>query len=147
MTSMTFKSIKSVTVDCNTWLRGLVDGIILRKSKNPMLLNPDGNRCCLGFECKARGIKDGALLNNGGPSGISCDTKQAIPKMTKMTPSGCFANESFITKAMTVNDDIYISDFERMEKLKKIFKLRGIALKFRNVKQIKSINTPHHKMI
>lgn len=120
-----FKAIKALTIDCNTWYRG--QGYRLSR-----LLTKTGKRCCLGFECQARGIPDNMMLDVAAPSqltgGLCCD----IPRMTRNR-----GHLQPINDAMPLNDSQYISDEVRMSKLTALFKKRGIKLRFINVPKAK----------
>lgn len=118
-----FKNIGTVTVDWNTWIKG----------KGSHLLDQNGNRCCLGFECKQRGISDKILLNKTMPSVVSQEINTAIPNMTEKYCGSIFVNKRLISLCMATNDNPNIGDTERMNQLVKIFCERKLSLFFINV--------------
>lgn len=101
--------LKTLVIDCNKWVRGSSPFELGRIR----LLNDKGNMCCLGFDCEQnRGCKREDILDVYAPWTIS---KQRI----------------FDEEAMSINDDAYISDKERIKRLRKCMKGRR-KLIFRN---------------
>lgn len=111
---MTDKMPTAFTVDARNWIRG-------GKFGGGVLLSDTGKMCCLGFLGEACGVKRDDLRNHGAPSCV--ENKDNYPNFT------AFPDDEFIT----ANDDRMISDKERVATLRRLFKERGITVRFKNL--------------
>lgn len=105
------KKIKKLVVSRSKWLRGTASWLY------------DGGRMCImGFACAAAGVKKSKLRSKVNPNELGIDV-----------PGICRSNRhSKLTEnAIQINDSSEINDCAREEQLIKLFKSRGIALKFR----------------
>lgn len=127
---MKLKNIKTVIVDYKKWAMGSRP-VEIQSS----LLNSDGHRCCLGFECKQRGIPDNILRYLLRPERVSEKIKIAIPGMTKKitTPHVKYVDADLIQECVKANDDRKITNKERIRELIGLFQQRKLKLKFINV--------------
>ena len=91
------------------------------------LLNDDGTRCCLGIDARACGVKDDELGRYFGPR-ISMAPK-TYGKVWDQT-----SNDSIYTLsslAMDINDQSGLTDQERIDKLRPIFREAGRIIVWR----------------
>lgn len=120
------KKYTHVTIDRKKWFRG--DGGL----KSSLRL-PGGKQCCLGFACRALGLKAKQILNRGMPSDV--DYSEIIPGLTTESPGGSFnskSNTMFSEKAARINDLDDINDRSREKQLKALARQNGFIFKFVN---------------
>lgn len=86
----------------------------------------DLKQCCLGFVCAAYEVPQDDMLGKGLPSDLPRRDKKLLPKwlMEHLT------KDADVDQAVTINDSL-MSWAKKEEKLKPIFKKRGIQLIFR----------------
>lgn len=128
--------VKEFTVDRRRWLRGEGDG---------KLRDEEGNRCCIGFYAGACGYKADKLNgvctldelvsekddNFFSIRGYDSDLIfKDYPKALRKAYESVQMGEDFFKNLYEINDDDDIRDKEREEKIKKIFKSRGIKVIF-----------------
>lgn len=91
------------------------------------LRNDKGFECCLGQFCKQLNpeLKNSDLSNRGTPQDIGV----YIPALT--LKRDCF-DSALSDKAVMINDDSDLTFDQRIEKLKKLFKGRGLNIKVIN---------------
>lgn len=121
------KKIRKLVIDCSRWIRG-------RKGGESKLLNENGNMCCLGFECLARGLTENDIRDRTRPCRVSNDINKKIPHMTfeNFDLQYNYEDNDLIKKIMRVNDDGTISDSKRIGRLCRLFAKRGIKVGFIN---------------
>lgn len=126
-------TVKEFTVDVKRWARG-------GKNGEPALLNEQGSMCCLGFLGEACGVSADSMRIVGEPADIDAEQERELfpPDLMDVhdmdgdgedyCTTSCFGNTLIST-----NDDHFISDKERMEKIQKEFRTIGIEVNFINV--------------
>lgn len=117
------KQIKELKINYRKWLHGE------RRDGVSCLLNEHGKMCCLGFECIARGLDKEAILHRWSPESVV--QANMISNINHMTHKGI--NTDLVNKAIDINDAEDINDKTRIQKLKKLFRKRGIKLSFTNL--------------
>jgi hypothetical protein len=129
-----YADVKSFEISRATWYRGKGDA-------NSLLLNAEGNKCCLGFYAKACGFEDEQITHAPTPcqikniSSIKADDvwRTILLKPNKNSLSYKAISDSDIGNLlMTVNDDIYIGDAERETRIINIFATHGIEVMFKD---------------
>ncbi len=110
-------------VDRRTWFRG-------QGSDESLLLNRDGQRCCIGFVGAQCGINDTLLL--GIPDVFRFELKQRITGgiAKKFPPWLRFGGAA--SKAYNLNDCKILSETERETGLQKLFAENGDEIVFEN---------------
>lgn len=88
-----------------------------------MLRNKEGFMCCLGFICKARGIK---YLYEEMPARLDREIKD----LTEKSYDG-YSNTVLSLKAAKINDSPELSPEEREEQIIDLFSEHGIEIEFR----------------
>ena len=113
--------MKTVTVRRSTWVRGSIGG-------QSLLLNHDGNMCCLGFAiCQvSRHIRLCGLKGVGDPQKVFARASF----LTQRNEYGEVLNNKFSNKAIEINDSNEISEKQREARLKRLFRANGIKLTF-----------------
>ena len=113
-------------IDCDTWNcasftdRGFV-----------ALLNPEGNKCCLGFISEQSGVEP--VNMRGVLSPFFVETKWLRVKSGVTNSPG---NEmDIIAAAISINDESSLTLKERVERLRALFKKHGVKLVFKNLKK------------
>lgn len=115
---------KKVKINRKKWLRGMKDGD--KKKKCPVLLNDEGQRCCLGFAiCQIGKIKKDKILEELTPQDLDF---QVSPFSYR--DENYIENSKFTKECMGINDDEYINEKQREYKLRRKFKSKGIDLEF-----------------
>lgn len=127
--------MRELTIDRKTWLRGC--GSI--KSK---LLNNDGMRCCLGFECQALGYTDEQLLDRVSPRAIvdsvdfGHETKNIPQELAWLVHRVSFDGDRALESTPDAHELMSINDIElvenREERIAEIFARNGVEVKFIN---------------
>lgn len=108
---------KKVVIDRSKWLNAYT-----RYTLGPsVLLNQNGNMCCLGFVCAAEGISTEDMLHRITPRFIG------QPKsLVNTTKGGLYiSNTELCNQAMEYNDESSLSKSGRENALKKIFAAEG----------------------
>ena len=121
------KKIKQLTIDENKWGEGELAG--------------NGQYCALGFVCKRLGYSDEELdgcaipteLDRPAPMWMSCNLSEheGIEKLTE--DCGFYGLTDFDDIVPAINDGPLSID-EKKSRLKKVFKMVGIDLHFKNGK-------------
>lgn len=115
--SKRLKKVEKLSIDRGRWVNGAN-----RTGRNPsMMLNGQGNKCCLGFLASAEGLKDEELLYREYPK----DCHNDIPLMSWHGKS-----TGFVKNAVDINDTV-IDSVKRETLLRKLFREQGIKLTFR----------------
>lgn len=96
------------------------------KNGDALLLNGDGNMCCLGFLGKTCGYKRDQLDGNGTPSDVVGNSKSKWPKSLVDN----YNNTELCNKLMKANDRKKQSDSKKEERIKKLGKEAGINFTF-----------------
>lgn len=105
---------------------------------NSYLLREDGKMCCLGIYGKQCGIPESVLYNVATPSEAVREASDpaVIPDRYRYLfvqgdVDSFFGSTQFAHEAMQINDTRYITDDERIERLRNIFSEYGIAIDWR----------------
>ena len=117
------KKVKAFTIDARNWIRGEK----FTSSESSCLLNAHGKMCCLGFFGEVCGVERETLRSSVTPDDTNDD---AFPN---------WDYEPFIT----VNDNEKISDETRVQKLRALFKKRGVTVRFKNLPKGDSFTKPY----
>ena len=89
------------------------------------LLNENEYACCLGFYSHACGVPWDALDDVGGPGNLPNDI--VVPLLNDEEPE---IESEFAVRCMEINDDPDIPKKEREKAIKKMFKEKGVKVKF-----------------
>lgn len=98
------------------------------------LRKEDGSMCCLGFASAACGVSPRQLMfhNAGYPSALGRDAIRMIERhFPILSISGYEAAQSFVTRAININDSCILTSHEREEALRGLFRNVKVKLKFR----------------
>jgi len=125
---------KKFTVKRSQWLRG-GKSPDKRFWNDPMLLNRDGNRCCLGFAGEQLcGLSNEQLLDISGPRDphVRYEFNQGMPGLFREAPTGLVQNAqvSTYTRLLMAENDMDKDDATREENLKKLFNEINIDVEF-----------------
>ena len=101
-----------VTVYRGNWLRGIDPDLEPGKT---LLLDREGNRCCLGFGLRSEGAEDHALRNRETPAGTPFFSRLIKPACGYGPPT----NTAWARRAMEINDNVEINDAEREAQLER----------------------------
>lgn len=98
-----------------------------------LLLNNEGNMCCLGFECLRIGLSKEQINGKGAPDNhdmkfIIWRTNRANHLLDKK--NGIILGSNWMTEAIGINDDTTIDSVTREARIIDHFKLVGITVKF-----------------
>jgi hypothetical protein len=112
------------TVDRSKWLRGCAG--------QSMLLDREGNMCCLGFVSAQCGVPADALINNPAPWHLlqrgHDDAADPIRGILLLEDVGI--ETDLANAAMNINDCYYDADAEREPALARLFANHGYELEF-----------------
>lgn len=128
---------RTLVIDRKIWLRGHADG--KGKVTKPVMLNKDGNQCCLGFDAIACGVSKKSILNIGTPQRIKYEISHTslkniqhlILKLNNENYRHAISNTNFTQNAVRINDDT-MSEFLREKDLTKLFATIKVKLEFIN---------------
>lgn len=118
--------VPSFTIRRSKWARG-------GKKGSSALLNSQGNMCCLGFYSKACGFTKENIQHIIAPDRIPVmqNYSEAIKFKSKLIKYRDYPNTTKICDdLMDINDDQYITDKVREEKLTKKFSKMGVKVTF-----------------
>jgi hypothetical protein len=125
------KKLATLVLDPKRWLRGRLawaTDCYGEKEKDSYLLRPsDRLMCCLGFECRRRGLSEKQIEGAGLPSSVLPERSRAI----FLEPArGGLDVESSIA---SINDNLSIpltrkGDLARVRKLRPLFEKLGVRL-------------------
>lgn len=104
----------TVVVDRSRWLRG--EGEALSR----LLRIHDSKMCCLGFACLAAGHLEKDIIDIATPYGIKTRTPVLLPNY----------NLHWAGEAMSVNDDVQITESHREASITELLASIGIAMSF-----------------
>lgn len=103
---------KKVVIDRSKWLNAYT-----RYTLGPsLMLDQNGNMCCLGFVCAAEGVDEPKMLNCITPRFV-VNSPPALAKLENLTNLAC--------TAMKYNDDSSLSKSGREKALIQIFVAEG----------------------
>jgi hypothetical protein len=125
------------TVEIKTWAR-VNEDLDMGESN---LLNDLGNKCCLGFVCEQLGIPNIKLLEVSEPAYLfnldhSNKTTEEQDKLLETLSSFVernkthFKNSSLTVKAISINDNKNITDENKINGLKSLFKEYNHEIEF-----------------
>lgn len=125
---------KKFTVKRSQWLRG-GKSPDKRFWTDPVLLNPDGNRCCLGFAGEQLcGLSKEQILHVSGPREpqVRYEFNQGMPELLREAPTGLDPDAQISTYAglLMAENDMDKDDATREENLKKLFSEINIDVEF-----------------
>lgn len=133
----------SFTVIEDEWHNGARNRQEEKKSENnydyenplgePALKNDEGFMCCLGFACRAMGVKNGRLLNSQLPADIEGITLES--KAGRYFLNSELKNNQVTRDIAAVNDDPRLSPSKIKAKLKSLFNKLNIDINFVPTKQ------------
>jgi len=109
--------MKKIRINRAKWRTG-ADSIYSTGIGDTQLVNPDYNKCCLGFiTCQTVKKKISNLIDCGMPGVLPF----LVPYLNEMIFDN-IRNSSLSEQAQSINDDGETSPIEKEEKLKKLFK-------------------------
>ncbi len=116
----------SCIIDRPTWYRG-------QGGHNSKLLQPNGERCCIGFLAAVLGVPDDVILNIAVLDGLAHN--ESVPVTRFLNHVDCQRNTHGgrphpLTHAYDVNDDPTLSDTEREASLLLIGREMGVEFSF-----------------
>ncbi|MHA2068143.1 MAG: hypothetical protein ACXABY_27595 [Candidatus Thorarchaeota archaeon] len=117
--------MKEFTVYKDSWVRG--DGYVYNANGereymgNSALLNNEGNMCCLGFFGEACGLSHARMIDQAEPDDVGRNKHRNYPKL----------DYKVWEQFMSVNDNSQISDRQRQDRLRKLFKKIGYKVSFK----------------
>lgn len=117
--------MKTFIIKRSKWARGCMNG-------DSMMLNYQGNKCCLGFFAMSNGAKPDTLRNQPGPRHVAEDHPKALKLRDRL--SGLLlkrgGNNRLCRQIMILNDDCAVKEGDRETKLTKMFAKIGWKPKF-----------------
>jgi hypothetical protein len=125
--------MKTLVIDCQKWARKTVG---VEKGES-LLLNSQGNMCCLGFACKQLcELDDSCIDGKGEPNEIS----RKLPFLVEAVDDFDEENGEYIRyedtdlsgRAICINDNADTTDTEKEQLLFTLFAKHGIQLTFDN---------------
>lgn len=114
--------IKTLTIKRSEWGRG---PFTLSGGGPRRLLNLEGFKCCLGFFSLACGVPAKEILGASGPDNLKKDDQEKIPQLVFLEE-----HTALTIEAVKINDDPFIEEAEREQKLSELFRKKGVKLKF-----------------
>lgn len=120
--------MKKLVIDRSKWARGGVNG-------DAMLLNSQGNMCCLGFACLAVGLSTHDISGHGVPEDLAYSlTVDDDPGVGRIFLSedheDKWRDNVHVDKAVGINDNVEITDADREELLKPVLAQLGFDVEF-----------------
>ena len=113
---------KKFTIFRKNWARG-------DRDKPNLLLDKEGNMCCLGFAAESAGCSRKDLLNTAGPTGL---LHRENIKITGLTYRGSNRSATQICISLIcTNDNSFLSDEERENRITKLFKKLDVDVEFK----------------
>ena len=134
---------KQYIVKRSEWLRGGKDGT--GKTAEAVLLNREGQKCCLGFIIEQQNFPSISLMGTGEPreacryTAAAPDTILAISEYSEeeeddndivINEVTDWFNSALADEAMGINDERTINDARREMELRELFKRNDIDLVF-----------------
>ena len=131
--------MRKITIDRTKWQRGgdLANGDRFDFMSTTLWSLEKSCGCCLGHVLhQAHGMSYSKMSGEGDPADMACKNNAKNPLVSKSSNvfngQWNFENSVFTLKAISVNDDIAISDKKRESKLITLFKKNGYELTFVN---------------
>lgn len=112
--------MKKLTIVKSKWVRGGD----FKGFGATLLLNSLGNRCCIGFACKDAKIKNKVIKYEGEVSELDCDY---IDRFENHFPN---LTQKRLRDYYRVNDQLDLTDKQRIATLKEMFLEDGIEAEF-----------------
>ena len=106
---------KTIEISLSKWKRGAIGEGYTK------LLNPYGWQCCLGFMCRAYGLRIQDIKDVGFPDKVK-DRLERLPAFMR--------TRAWNSTIASINDRLLISDSARQKKLKAEFLKKGIIIVF-----------------
>lgn len=117
--------MKEFTVYKDSWIRG--DGFVYNDDGeriylgNSELLNNDGNMCCLGFLGESCGVSNARMLGQIEPNDVDRNKHRNYPEL----------GYDVWNKFISVNDNFRLTDRQRQDRLRRMFKKIGYKVSFK----------------
>lgn len=93
-----------------------------------------GTYCCLGIHGRACGLSDDVMAGKGEPEELEIPVEE-IPKDYRKAwlreADGYVQSDERVSDAIAANDNRYITDEERIERLRPVFREVGVTLVWR----------------
>jgi hypothetical protein len=125
-----------VTIDRAKWRTGRNSTNATGKGKT-MLLNPDGYMCCLGFCCKAAGVKSEDLLGVLTPERLSSarkidisNTGLTVPSISSISNKSIPVSSRLASHAIRINDHVYSTPALKEQQILEVFKNSNFEIEF-----------------
>lgn len=119
--------MKRMVIKGSEWGRGKSGGLLLDPSS--------GRRCCIGIHAKMCGVADKLIARRGAPEHVWYDIGD--PEASDLSDWGDLwleergFNNVTCEDAIALNDDCAMSDDERIEKLRPLFREIGVIIVWR----------------
>ena len=130
----------SFTVKRSRWVNGSNNNSAGNcTAGDSLLLNKEGNMCCLGFLAKSCGLSDKTIKDHGGPDSLLDTISPRLKKKALKTPLAKLAevhngddyfNTEICDQLITTNDTNSIDSKKREAELKKQFAKIKVNVKF-----------------
>ena len=118
-------NMKEFTVYKDSWVRGT--GFVYNDDGEQIdlgdsaLLNNNGNVCCLGFFGESCGVSHARMLGKIEPDDVDRNKHRNYPKL----------DYDVWAKFMSVNDNCGLTDRQRQDRLRRMFKKIGYKVSFK----------------
>lgn len=112
-----------VVVKRSQWIRG-------RGSANSALLTYRGERCCVGFACRAAGLTDEQILGVGTVAELATTVYPIPDALHKLVMPGRRSNSEEASSLYTVNDEPHYTDEDREKNISDIGARVGLRFTF-----------------
>ena len=114
------------------WLRGQKDGS--GEAKDSILMNNQGNMCCLGFLGKTCGYRDEQLEYRSDPGALlrekNVDADLWPHSIVDRDQNNQLGYTNLCSRIIAMNDDDEIDDNIREQNLKELFSEAGLEVEF-----------------
>jgi hypothetical protein len=114
------------TVKRSEWYRG-------KGSAESKLLREDDLKCCIGFVCLQLGLSEKQIINKGDIMSMVASSVEPWGDKRLLTDNNLFDfgnHPKWLEAAYRANDTDRLTDAEREEKLKSLFKQGGHEIEF-----------------
>lgn len=125
--------MRTLIIRASEWARG-------GKLTMNHLFNPNNTFCCLGLDLRERGMQPMLFYNIQGPASL-CESRPGTLIPQDYVTDWVIERDDDLylsprpsrdaTEAMAINDDLYLTDEQRIEKLRPIFLSKGIEIDWR----------------
>lgn len=133
---------KTLTISLKKWLRAGAKGGVWDAPKNlclgdvpeglaaesSLLSKANGRMCCLGFACKAAGVKKQTEV--GMPEELGLADLRRAKKAFPWLFDAVDCNSYDARELAVVNDDVGLTNTQRKRKVIALFKANGVKVKF-----------------